>query len=301
MNYLDQYAAFLKGALRPARQLKVVFDSSNGTTGPIIEKIFSGTSVAFELINGKPDGAFPAHGPDPMKPGALDMAKAKTLEIRADCGFVFDADGDRVFAVDNTGRILAADDAALLIAKETRGAAVLDGSMGMKIRDALKSGNRAIHDSKTGHVFVKELMRKYDCGFGAEGSGHFYFKDFYHADSGIFAAIVIINAVSKLDKPLSEFLNSLPPCFRRSEENFRILNKSAAVKRIDEAFAVRAAAASRKDGLRFEFNAPARMWFSVRPSNTEDVLRLNIESENEELLEKTRAEIISLIGKDITS
>ena len=326
MKYIKIYADFLKKNLNPQRKLKVVFDCSNGTT-ELILKHLNTEKLKTTFINNIPDGNFPAHGPDPLKKNAMNDLRLAIRRHKADLGIIFDADGDRVFFADNKGRFINPDAIArLLIWNLKPKKIIIDIRTGWLVKN-LKSQsapsasaswrmgrrrtNLKIIESKVGHYFIKKLMRKIDADFSAEYSGHYYFsarggsafggKKFYF-DSGIMAAIEVINAISKLPYSTANFMDLLPQYYRSPELNFKVKNTKNILKKIEKYFksqtkSYKLKAISYLDGLTMEFNPPAnRWWFNLRPSNTEPLLRLNVEAENKKLLDKKIKILHSLIS-----
>src|SRR3989338_4263166 len=195
MNYefINIYSDFLKKNLNPQKKLKVIFDCSNGTAGPILKQLtINNEQLTTYFINDKPDGNFPAHGQNPLKSGALKQLQNKVKKYKADFGIIFDADGDRVFFIDNLGRFINPDAIArLLIWNLKPKKIIIDIRTGWLVKN-LKSQsapsasaswrmgrrrtNLKIIESKVGHYFIKKLMRKIDADFSAEYSGHYYFS-----------------------------------------------------------------------------------------------------------------------------
>ncbi len=296
MDYIKIYAGFLKKFLKPQKKLRVIFDCSNGTAGLILKKLFKTDSlIDYKLINQFPDGNFPCHEPDPLKKNALKHLRKTVLENKADLGIIFDADGDRAFFIDNLGRFIDPDVITrLLIWKLKPEKIVIDVRTGWLIRKIKNQKSKIkIVESKVGHFYIKKLMRKIGADFGAERSGHYYFsprifnnKIYY--DSGILAAIETINALSRLPYSLADFNDLLPQYYRSNEINIKmnreleIKNREYLFKKIEKEFKNRTAKISHLDGLTMEFND---YWFNVRPSNTEPLLRLNIETTDKKTLD----------------
>lgn len=294
MNYCNLYVNFLKKFLKLKRKLRVVFDCSNGTTGKVLKELFRDPSIrsgrpSVFFINEEPDGRFPAHGPNPMAEGALRDLRSAVLKHKADLGVIFDADGDRVFFVDDCGREIHPDIVAALISKNYKGPVILDVRAGYLARELI--GAKRVVDSRVGHYFIKKLMHQKKIGFAAEISGHYYFKDFFYADSGIFAAIMFINEVSRISK-LSSWIDKLPKYYQSGEINFVVKDKEVAMKKIEERFKKSARKISHLDGLRMEFEA---WWFNLRPSNTEDLLRLNLEAKEKNVFEQQLRDLKNLL------
>ncbi len=307
MDYINLYADFLKKFLKPKRPLCVVFDCSNGTAGLILSKLKiacpARENLELIIINGKPDGNFPAHGPNPMAKDALRELKEAVLRHRADLGVILDADGDRVFFMDNLGREINPDVAAVLISKNFSGPVTLDARSGYLIREALAADKKSALDSRVGHYFIKKLMSEKQADFGAEQSGHYYFKfkgfsaksGSAYWDSGILGAIHLINA---LPENIAAWIDRLPKYFQSGEINFSIKDKTAALKKIKSLYAKKSKTISELDGLKMEFNSPSgEWWFSLRSSNTENLLRLNIEAKKESVLNEHLRQITKNLVK----
>ncbi len=322
MNYIKIYADFLKKFLKPVRPLSVVFDCSNGTTGLVLKKLLRTNSpINHKLINQIPDGNFPAHGPDPLKKSAISDLRSTVLKRKADLGVIFDADGDRVFFADNKGRFVDPDIIArLLIWQLKPKKIIIDVRAGWLVKK-LKTENLKLKTSNVGHYFMKKMMRETKSDFGAESSGHYYFplktgKDICYADFGILAAIHVINAVSGLLYTLADFVDLSPQYYRSGEINIRIKNQELRIKnrelfkkiekqlktycsRLRRGFGGQAKLITRishLDGLTIETE---RFWFNIRSSNTESVVRLNIEAENKKILEKEKNKLTKIIRSAI--
>ncbi len=302
-EYIKIYANFLKQFIRLKRSLKVIFDCSNGTAGPILQKL-KVKSLKFKIINGRPNGNFPAHGPDPLKPNAAKQLQAEVKKQKADLGAIFDADGDRVFFVDNLGRFINPDIVGWLLIWHLRPEkTVIDVRTGwlikrLKIENCLSlrglplGEKLKIFESRVGHYFIKNLMRKNRAELGMEWTGHYYFKDFFYTDSGILTAIEIINAVSRLPYNLSDFIELLPAYYRSGELNFPVKNKEKLLTVIRKTYKNKAVKISSLDGLTMEFKD---WWFNIRPSNTEPLIRLNIETTSKKLLNQKIKEFQKLL------
>src|SRR3989344_692112 len=298
MDYLDLYVKFLKKFLKPRALTRVVFDCSNGTTGIILKKLFQKSKLRSILINDSPNGHFPAHGPNPMVPGALRDLQKAVKKYKADLGVIFDADGDRVFFVDDRGREASSDAIVGLLGMAARGNVILDVRCGYLARELLVKVGRKVLDSRVGSYFFKKLMREKKVEFAGEFSAHYYFKEFFYADAGIFAAIQMINQVSALkekNQSLSGWIDALPVYYRSGELNFKVKDKAVVMKRIENFYKKSASRISYLDGVQMEFTNPD-YWFNVRPSNTENLLRLNLEAKDKKIFTQHLAEIQKLVN-----
>ncbi|MBI2033600.1 MAG: hypothetical protein HYT13_00670 [Candidatus Liptonbacteria bacterium] len=306
MPYLNLYTRFLSKFFEIKAPLKVVFDSSNGGTGPVLKNLFRRSSpLTSIIINGKPDGRFPAHGPNPLFDFAKKDLISAVLQHKANFGVIFDADGDRAFFVDDRGRPIYPDEAILFLMSRFSPPYVIDAGVGWQVRENSRFKNFLVQ-SRVGTYFIKKTMKKVKANFGAEGSGHYYFQTIFgkHAayfDSGIMAAIQMINGVSHFKEKgqkLSEWLDHLPFYYRIPETNFRLNIKSNTAKTIKavENFYKRAAKIfSHLDGLTIETD---EFWFNLRGSNTEPFLRLRLEARKKDVLAKELRRLKTLIKKN---
>lgn len=340
MDYIKIYSDFLKKFLEPERKLKVVFDCSNGVAGLILKELFkTNLLINYELINHIPDGNFPAHGPNPSKKGALNDLRSAVLKNKADLGAIFDADADRAFFIDNRGRFIDPDIIArLLIWQLKPKKTVIDIRAGWLVKKRQASSVKCqVSDvksqvSKVGHLYIKKLMRKIKADFGAERSGHYYFKisdtntrihtndankselnkNTLYYDSGILATIETINAVSRLPYSLADFNDLLPQYYRSGEINIRDANlqihANAAnnlLKKIERYFKsqntkYKILNTNYLDGLTMEFVPSASSgqawWFNLRPSNTEPLIRLNVEALTKKTLNNSVKKIVRFLS-----
>lgn len=311
MNYSAVYADFLKKLIRPGRKIKAVFDCSNGAAGLVVKKL-KNKNLKLEIINEKPDGRFPAHGPNPLKKMALRDLYFATRRRKADLGVIFDADGDRAIFMDNLGRIADSDAIGYLLINHLRPKkTIIDSRSGWLLK---KTQNRTIAaKSRVGHYFIKKQMRKTKSELAVEKSGHYYFRvlDGYF-DSGILAAIQTINALSRLPYSLADFIDLIPQYYRSGEINlsasgrksgpasgWKTENQRKTMEAIKKKYKKTAAKTSKIDGLTMEFDQPAgEWWFNLRQSNTEPFIRLNIEAASKKLLNQKIKELRKLIERN---
>jgi len=286
----------LEKYLKLEAPLKVVFDCSNGTTGMVLEEIARRNDLLdMHLINDEQDGTFPAHNPSPLVEGAMDDLIKATPTQEADIGIIFDPDGDRVFFVDEKGKRIDPREMFFLLAPSFDPPYTINVSMGKKTLEWIMPDfdSSDVIETKTGHYFIKQLMRDKDVSFGIEHSGHFYFKDFFSADSGILPALIVMSEVSKMKKEgntLSKWRESTQQIYQTSELNFEIKDKSAAVEKVKEYFA--GETLKELDGITVEGES---FWLNVRPSNTEPSLRVNLAAKSEDVLEEKKKEILELL------
>ena len=280
------------------RPLKIVVDAGNGMAGkmlpPIFERLpFKVVPMYFEL-----DGSFPNHPPNPIDPETMEDLQQKVIDEGADFGVAFDGDADRCFIVDENGTTVSGDLLATLVAKNVlekeSGATIIYSAVCSKALPELvrREGGKPIR-TKAGHSIIKPQMRKNDAAFGGEHSGHFYFRDNYFADSGIIAMLTVAELVARQDSPLSELLDPIDPYVRSGEINSEVEDQSATLERVENHYAERdGAEIDHLDGLTVGFGD---WWFNLRPSNTEPLLRLNVEAKDRETMERERDELLDLI------
>jgi phosphomannomutase len=280
------------------RRLNIVVDAGNGMAGkmlpPIFEKLpFDYAPMYFEL-----DGSFPNHPPNPIEPENMKNLQERVKTEGADFGAAFDGDADRVFVVDEKGETISGDILAALVAKNVLekepGATILYSAVCSKTLPELieSEGGKAIR-TKAGHSIIKPQMREYNAAFGAEHSGHFYFRDNYFADSGIIAMLTVSELVARQDGPISELLAPIDHYVRSGEINLEVEDQEATLRKVEEHYAQRDdPKIDHLDGLTVDYGD---WWFNVRPSNTEPLLRLNVEASDRETMERERDELLNLI------
>ena len=279
------------------RQLTVVADTANGMGGLVVPAVLSRLPVTLIHLFPELDGTFPNHPADPIDPENQRDLKAAVLDHRADIGLAFDGDADRVFLVDERAEGVSGSEVTALVAT-----AMLERSPGAKIVHNLitswavpevirERGGTPVR-TRVGHSFIKQVMAETEAVFGGEHSGHYYFRDNYRADSGLIAAVVVLERLSRSDGPLSEMLAPFRRYHASGEINSTVGDKEAALERLDAAFAE--GRRDRTDGLTVEFED---WWFNVRPSNTEPLLRLNVEAKSEELLTEKTAAVLDIIRR----
>jgi len=291
--YADHVLSFVDAsAMRP---LSVVADTANGMGGLIVPAVFERLPVTLVHLYPELDGTFPNHPADPIDPENQRDLKREVIANGADVGLAFDGDADRVFFVDERAEGVSGSEVTALVA-----AAMLERSPGAPVVYNLicswavpevirEHGGQPIR-TRVGHSFIKQVMAETGAVFGGEHSGHYYFRENYRADSGLIAAVVVLEQLSRADVPLSEVLAPFHRYRASGEINSRVRDQDASIEEVAAAFA--AGRADRTDGLTVEFED---WWFNVRPSNTEPLLRLNVEARTEELLKAKTQEVLEII------
>lgn len=290
-----EYIDFVIKGINISRKLKIAIDGSNGTVGLILPKILGKFDLDYKLMHFEPDGNFPNHDPNPTKEENLADLKKKVLEEKADLGVAFDGDGDRVVFIDEEGERISSDSITLLIAlgildKKRRVKIIHDLTLSKIVRETIREKGGIPIQSRVGHTCIKNKMREMDAEFGGERSGHYFFKEFFYGDSGILAVLKVLEILSLSEKKISELASPFQKYYSSGEVNFEIKDKDAVIKKIESRYFD--AEISHIDGLTVEYKD---WWFNVRPSNTEPLLRLNLEADTEALFEEKLAEVRKLI------
>jgi phosphomannomutase len=293
-EYLEHLVSFVD--LERFLPFTVVADAANGMAGLVVPDLFQRLPGKLVPLYMDLDGTFPNHPADPIDPRNQEDVKRAVLEHGADLGLAFDGDADRVFLVDEhaggvSGSLVTALVAIGMLEREP-GATILHNLICSRVvPEVIREHGGNPVKTRVGHSFIKKVMAETGAVFGGEHSGHYYFRAHYNADSGLVASMVVMDQMSKAGKPLSELLQPLRRYADSGEINLTVQDKEAVIERIAKTF--RDGRQDRMDGLTVEYDD---WWLNVRPSNTEPLLRVNVEAATEELLEEKRDEILSLIG-----
>jgi phosphomannomutase len=294
-GYIDRVLSFIDaGSLRP---LKVVIDAANGMAGTMLPPVLDRLPIDAVRCYFEPDGSFPNHEPNPLLPENREFIVQKTLEEGADLGVAFDGDADRCFFVDDTGEFVPGDFATALFAqnvlgKEPGAKVIYDVRASWAVPEAIEQAGGTALVNRVGHAFIKERMREVGAAFAGEVSGHYYFRDFSQADTGVVPFLVMLERISKGGTKLSELLRPFRErYFITGELNTPVADVPGTLAELEERFGAEGAV-SHLDGLSVE----AADWhFNVRPSNTEPLLRLNLEARSQQLMERRRDEVLAVI------
>ena len=296
VDYAEHCLSFIDtDGLRP---LKIVVDAGNGMAGKMLPPIFERLPFEYVPMYFELDGSFPNHPPNPIEPENMEELQERVVAEGADFGVAFDGDADRCFIVTEKGVTISGDILATLVAKNVLekepGAPIVYSAVCSKALPELvrREGGRPIR-TKAGHSIIKPQMRKNDAAFGGEHSGHFYFRDNYFADSGIIAMLTVAELVGRQQDPISALLEPIDPYVRSGEINSEVEDQGATLQKVEEHYTERSnPEIDHLDGLTVAFDD---WWFNLRPSNTEPLLRLNVEATDEETLEDKRDELLGLI------
>ena len=298
-DILDDYATHMLSLIDQSklRPLRIAIDAGNGMAGITVPRVFRNLPVQVTPMYFEPDGTFPNHPANPIEPENIAELRKVVVENGYDLGAAFDGDADRVFLVDEKGNAVGGDILTSMVAsrmlERNPGAAIvynLISSRGVPETISAKGG-RPIR-SRVGHSYIKETMRKEDAVFGGEHSGHFYFRDNWYADSGMAALLFALEAISEADQPLSVVIAPLDHRFRSGEINSEVGDAAAVMGSIEEHYRAEGAEIDHLDGVTVSFPT---WWFNVRASNTQPLLRLNVEVDDQEVLEKNTAEVLAMI------
>jgi phosphomannomutase len=296
-DLLEDYVEHVLSFIEPAtmRPLTVVADTANGMGGLVVPAVFGRLPCTLAHLFPELDGSFPNHPADPIDPANQRDLKREVLARKADIGLAFDGDADRVFLVDEraegvTGSEVTALVAAAMLERYPGSAVVYNLICSWAVPEVIREHGGTPVRSRVGHSFIKQVMAETGAVFGGEHSGHYYFRENYRADSGLIAAVVVLDQLSRAAAPLSEVLAPFRRYHASGEINSRVADPAAEVEEISGAYAD--GRKDRTDGLTVEFED---WWFNVRPSNTEPLLRLNVEARSEELLKEKTAEVLRII------
>ena len=304
VDMLERYADHVAKFAQIRQPISIAIDAANGMAGhtlpPILARLpkVRATSILME-----PDGTFPNHEANPLKEQNLAPVKQLVIGSNAAMGVSFDGDADRCGFVDERGRTVGNDLMTALLAREIlmekgRAAVVYDLRSSWVVREEiLKAGGVPIRD-RVGHSFIKATMRANDAVFGGELSGHYYFKDNFTCDSGEIAMVSALNMLGNVGRPLSKLAAELRRYFGTGEINFEVEDKEGAIAMLKQRFAD--GRQDELDGITVEYGnlgEKAWWWFNVRASNTEPLLRLNLEASDPKLRDEKRAAIVALLGE----
>src|SRR5512133_2690877 len=278
------------------RRLRVVADAGNGMAGHTLPAVLGSDDLELIGLFTELDGTFPNHPPNPLEPENLLDAQAAVRDHEADLALVFDGDADRCFIVDERGEVVSPSVVTAMIATQELGrepgsTIVCNKITSRVVAEVVQAEGGKIVITKVGHTFVKAAMAEHNAIFGGEHSAHYYFRDFWGADTGMLAALHVLAAVGHSDRPLSELVARFDRYAASGEINSLVDDQQMIMDRVAAAFAGRGEQ-DRLDGLTI---SGRDWWVNVRPSNTEPLLRLNVEATSTETMEALRDETLGLI------
>ena len=294
-GYKQHVLKFLKPNLK---KLKIAIDASNGMAGKSVPEIFNDLPIEIVEINFKHDGTF-KHEPNPLVEENLAELKNVIIKKKCDFGVCFDGDADRLMMVDEKGKTIGCDLMTALLVPyflkvAPKSAIVYDLRSSLVVAEEVLKFGGTPRRERVGHSYMKKALRDSHAVFGGELSGHFYYRDNYYADSGMITLVHMLNIVSQAEKPVSELIQPLRRYAASGEVNFKVEEKQAKMQEFAKRYSD--GEVDWLDGVTVRYK---EWWFNCRPSNTEPLLRLNVEAKSEELLKEKFAEIEQQLGKSV--
>ncbi len=298
---LDEYLEHMLGIVDPSalNSLRVVVDGGNGVAGVVVPSLFDRLPAELVGLYLEPDGTFPNHHPDPLRPENLLDLKEKVRRVNADIGVAFDGDADRIVIVDDEGRSLSGSAVTAIAARwflsRNLGASIVHNLICSKAVPEIVTASGGVPvRTRVGHSYIKAVMAETDAVFGGEHSGHYYFRENYRADSGILAMLILLLVLSEDGRKLSVLRREFEPYAQSGEVNFRVDDPEAVVAAIAGEFPD--ADIDYLDGITVDLGTS---WFNLRSSNTEPALRLNAEAPDHQLVDDLVAQVGKLIGEAV--
>ncbi len=294
--YINHVLSFVE--VDKINPFKVVVDAGNGMAGKVIPILTEGLPLNIIPLNFKLDGNFPAHPSNPLLPESQKEICETVIKEKADFGVIFDGDTDRLIFIDEKGKFIPADITLLLLAKtfldKEPGAGIVYNAICSKAVPEMieKWGGRALR-SKVGFSNLMKLMKEQNGAMSGELSAHYSFRDNFYADSGFIAFVLVLQLLSNYGQPFSEIVKPFSKYFKAAESNFEVKNKDGVISKIKEKYSD--GEQDFLDGITVTYKD---WWFNVRPSNTEPLLRLTIEADTKELLEKKQKELANFVKKE---
>lgn len=296
-NVIPLYVKKLHSLIKPKKikKLKIVADAGNGMAGKIVPEIYKNLPCQITPLYFKLDGSFPEHQPNPLESKNTTALRRKIVQIKADFGMAFDGDADRVFFFDEKGKTISSSIIGSLVIdyllKKKKKEKILYNTVCSDIvpETIKKHGTQAIQE-RVGHSIIKATMRRKNILFGVEHSGHFYYRDLFFIDCTMLTALLITQIVSGQNQPFSELIKPYQKYFKIEETNTAVKNKTTKIKQLERLY--KDGRQSKLDGLTVRYKD---WWFNVRPSNTEPVLRLNLEAKSEKLMKEKKKELLKII------
>ena len=295
-DYVDHLLAIVDGST--VGPLQVAVDGGNGMAGVTIEKVFARLEATLDGLYLEPDGTFPNHPADPIQPENLRDLIAMVDEGGHDLGVAFDGDADRAFFIDDKAVAVSGSTVTALIARwmleRHPGASILHNLITSRaVPETIRAAGGTPIRTRVGHSYIKQVMAESGAVFGGEHSGHYYFADNFRADSGMLAMLILLRVISEAGRPLSALRQDVEPYRASGEINFVVSDTEAAMKRVEAMYPD--ATKDHVDGLTIDLG---NVWFNLRPSNTEPLLRLNVESADQDALEGTVQELAATLEEE---
>jgi phosphomannomutase len=300
-NLLDDYGKYLRGLvdLSSIRPLKIVVDAGNGMGGYTVPSVLAGLPLDVVPMYFELDGNFPNHEANPLDPKNIVDLQAKVREVGADAGVAFDGDADRCFVVDERGEPVSPSAITALVAvrelAKDPGATIIHNLITSKgVPEIVREHGGKPVRTRVGHSFIKQEMATTGAIFGGEHSAHYYFRDFWRADTGMLAALHVLAALGGQAQPLSELTAEYSRYAASGEINSTVTDQAGRMAAVNDAYAGRdGVTIDELDGL--TVNLPDGSWFNLRPSNTEPLLRLNVEAVNADAVSALRDDVLAIV------
>jgi phosphomannomutase len=279
------------------RPLKIVCDTANGMGGFVAPLVFKGLPFDVEILYPELDGNFPNHPADPLNPDNIKDLQKRVLEVGADIGLAFDGDADRVFLIDEKAQPISGSTTTATVAtvmlQRFPGATILYNLICSKaVPEVIAEEGGVGVRTRVGHSYIKAVMAETGAAFGGEHSGHFYYRDNYRADSGIITAFIVLDLMSKTEVPLSALVAPYLRYADSGEINSHVANPAKTVERVAKKLEAEHVDVDHLDGLTADYGS---WWFNLRPSNTEPLLRLNLEAADEASCKEHVDEVLALL------
>ena len=294
-NFVNHALSFID--ISKIKPLKISVDAGNGMAGMIIPRVFKKLPCQLIPLYFELDGSFPHHPASPIEPENMRDLQQAVREQHADLGIAFDGDADRMFAVDEQSGLIGGDMITALVAKNLLrkhpGSTILYNLICSRSTPETieRAGGRAVR-TRVGHSFIKAQMREENAIFGGEHSGHFYFRDNWYADSGLIAFLIVLELICQENQTLSQLLKPIDTRVRSGEINSEVADIPGKLKQIEDHYQAQGAQIDHLDGITIQFKD---WWFNLRASNTEPLIRLNLEADTKPLMEEKRDEVLALI------
>ena len=299
-NILKEYVKHVRKFIhvKKLKKLKIAVDAGNGMAGKIIPLVYKNLPIKIVPLYFKLDGNFPNHPANPSKYENLADLQKTVKEKNCNFGMAFDGDADRIFFVDENGHVINSSLISALVIKnilikKPKERVIYNAVCSHIVPEIIKRYGGFPIIERVGHSFIKETMRKTKAIFACEHSAHYYYRDNYRADSGIITSFIVSEIVSEENKPLSALLDEFREYHNIEETNIKVEDKTAKLKEIEGIYKKQnPRKISKLDGISVEFKD---WWFNVRPSNTEPLLRFNLEANSKELMEEKKKELLKII------
>jgi phosphomannomutase len=296
-NLTEPYKRHVRNFLNSnPKPLKIVIDASNGMAGKWVPLLFDDLALDIIPMNFEHDGSF-VHDPNPLVEENLSSLKAEVVAKKADIGICFDGDADRLIVIDENGQSIGCDILTALLAqyflqKHPGSTIVYDLRSSRAVKETVESLGGVARRERVGHAFMKKVLKESNAVFGGELSGHFYYRDNFFADSGMLTLVHLLNIFSATDQKMSELIEPLETYSSSGEINFEIEDKEGVMRQMAEKF--HDGQTDYLDGVTVQYD---KWWFNCRASNTEPLLRLTVEAENDDMLQSKMDELMAMLGE----